>query len=77
MFRPIKWSSSGPSHRVTKSQKVAYTYGIPLAFMAYIIIYIYFTAFHYSVFSYVFTFDFILSFNFLFCHFINTLTCKR
>ena len=32
MFRPIKLSSSGPSHRVTKSQKAAYTYGIPLAF---------------------------------------------
>ena len=32
MFRPIKWSSSGPSHRVTKSQKAAYTYGISLVF---------------------------------------------
>jgi len=32
MFRLIKWSSSGPSHRVTKLQKAAYTYGIPLAF---------------------------------------------
>ena len=31
-FRPIKWSSSGPSQRVTKSQKAAHTYGIPLVF---------------------------------------------
>jgi len=32
MFRPVKWSLSGPSHRVMKSQKAAHTYGIPLAF---------------------------------------------
>jgi len=32
MFRPVKWSSSGPSHRVMKSQKAAHTYGILLVF---------------------------------------------
>ena len=32
MFRPIKWSSSVPSQRVTESQKAAHTCGIPLVF---------------------------------------------
>ena len=30
MFRPINWSSSGPSQIYIESQKAARTYGIPL-----------------------------------------------
>jgi len=37
MFRPIKWSSSGPSQRYTESQKAAHTYGIPLVFTSWLV----------------------------------------